>query len=29
VFGDGRASQKIAQLTVERLHAVLTTQGHA
>jgi UDP-GlcNAc3NAcA epimerase len=29
VFGDGRASQKIAQLTVERLHALLTTQGHA
>jgi UDP-N-acetylglucosamine 2-epimerase len=29
VFGDGRASQKIAQLTVERLQAVLTTQGHA
>jgi UDP-N-acetylglucosamine 2-epimerase len=29
VFGDGRASQKIAQLTVERLEAVLTTQGHA
>jgi UDP-GlcNAc3NAcA epimerase len=29
VFGDGRASQKIAQLTVDRLDAVLTAQGHA
>ena len=29
VFGDGRASQKIAQLTVERLDAVSTAHGYA
>jgi UDP-GlcNAc3NAcA epimerase len=29
VFGDGRASQKIAQLTLERLDAVSTAHGYA